>query len=116
MPQSMCLITGQQGQKMSVERFDLFKHRIGDREFNLAVHPEPNELTNPDNRRLVVSLYETGCKLATLQAQVREVSDSVNTVRALAQETIESLADEIGSERLSRLLDNSLTDHQPLNE
>ncbi|MGF6281957.1 hypothetical protein ABH908_000010 [Pseudomonas frederiksbergensis] len=116
MPQSMCLITGNHGQKMSVERFDLFKHRIGDREFNLAVHSDPEQLTNPDNRRLVVSLYETGCKLATLQAQVCEVSASVSTVRALAQETIKSLAEEIGSERLSRLLDNSLTDHTPLNE
>ncbi|MDF9779086.1 hypothetical protein [Pseudomonas baetica] len=115
MPHSMCLIAGQQGQMMEVERFDLFKHRIGNREFNLAVHPEPEQLTNPDKRRLVVSLYETGCKLATLQAQVGEVSAGVSIVRALAQDTIKSLADEIGSERLSRLLDISLTDHQYLN-
>jgi hypothetical protein len=115
MPQSTCLITGQQGQKMEVERFDLFKHRIGGREFNLAVHPEPEQHSNPDDRRLVVSLYETGCKLATLQAQVGAVSAGVSTVRTLAQDTITSLAEEIGSERLSRLLDISLTDHQSLN-
>lgn len=122
MPYATCLVADHHGQSLEVEQVDLFRQRIGEKEFNIAIHPEPGQLIQPEARRMVVSLYETGCKLATLTAHVGGAivygavgSLGADGLRPLAQESIQNLADEIGCDRLVRLLDNSLTDHQPLN-
>lgn len=116
MPYPPFLVAGSNGEMLEVEQVDLFKHLIGEMEFNLAVHIEPEKLGSAEKRSLAVSLYETGCKLASLPAgddamvlHGRGDELEIGSIRLRALTTVDDLIAELGSSRLSALLSLSLS-------
>ncbi|MBM5458544.1 hypothetical protein H8F21_13325 [Pseudomonas sp. P66] len=112
MPYSMILVAGSKGELVEVEQVDLFTHRINEMEFNISVHTDPVTAGSNSKRPLAVSLYETGCRLAGLKlgddAEVAGARVEALGIRLHALSTVQGLEAEIGSSRLSTLLDNSL--------
>lgn len=116
------LVAGRKGEMVEVEQFDLFKHRINETDFNISVHAEPKSVGSRGDRPLVVSLYETGCRIASLSAGNASLvlggtgSIDKQQIRVCALITVESLIAEIGGMRLSSLLGNSLSEQNHYNQ
>lgn len=122
MSYSKCLIAGRNGKTLEVEQVDLFDLSIGEMDFSIAIHAASVIASAPESRPLVVSLYKTGCKIANLSVSGTAAvlygnikSLGQDRLRSMAQASIESVATEIGCERLAQLLKNSLTDQTHLN-
>lgn len=117
------LVAGRKGEMVEVEQIDLFKHRINETDFNISVHAEPRSVGSQGDRPLVVSLYETGCRIASLSAGNAPVvlgggtgSIDKHQIRVCALITVENLIAEIGGMRLSSLLGNSLSEQNHYNQ
>lgn len=117
------LIAGRKGKIVEVEQVDLFRHRIGTKEFNISIHTEPKLVGSQSERPLAVSLYETGCKIASLPADEFAVVPGgiknlipTDEIRLRALSIVESLMAEIGTARLSALLDHSLSQQDHYNQ
>lgn len=122
MAHASMLIAGCKGTIVEVEQVDLFRHRIGTKDFNISVHTEPKSVGSNGMRPLAVSLYETGCKIASLPAAQSAVvpggTDHVipaEDIRSRALSIVECLMAEIGTARLSALLDHSLSQQDHCN-
>lgn len=119
---SMCLVAGSNGRTLEVEQLDLFEHRIGEKVFSFAIHKASDRFSSADTSPLMISLYETGCKIANLSvsgtgamAQHQSHEADREGLRNLALSSIQDIINEIGCDRLSLLLQNSLNDHLLLN-
>lgn len=119
---SMCFVAGSNGRTLEVEQLDLFEHRIGEKDFSFAIHKASDGFSSAGTSPLMISLYETGCKIANLSvsgagATAHNPSDKTDLegLRDLALSSIQGIINEIGCDRLSRLLQNSLNDRLLLN-
>lgn len=111
-----------QGEIVDVELTEVVLSEVDGQVFTFAVHPEPVSLSDPGRRFMVVSLLQTGVRIAKLTAHFDEAvlygtvgMFGDHGMERLAKHALQGAARKHGGSFMRQRIEDSLASHQLLN-